>query len=722
MNQSKFELALNQTKSSDWEAFEKLCSSFLANEHPSMRTMASPSGDGGRDSQLFNPDNINIICSQYSVSADWEAKIKKTLKRLKDGFPDVTVLIYMTNQEIGAKADDIRKECLQNRIFLDVRDKNWFLDRWCQDDLKANAALEYFEKIGRRYLEDQNVVDKFVSPLSTDESKAALVYLGLQWEDSNTDKGLTKLSFEALLRVALRNSTSENRMTKQEIYEKIYSLLPSHDKSIISSYIDSAINRLGKTVIKHFDSDNTYHLSHEERTKLDEALSLNLNQKQIFDDKIKSVLVSIDDKLSDELIALFSDILKNIIYLSLIKSGENFASSVSNGIVKKLEKSQIDSIIYEEISKKSTLLKSYQGQPSEILNRAFELVLGSSDDCVRKHLKVLSDTYTLFSFLRETPDVQKLTKKIFSFGKIWLDTTLVLPILADDLIEDKSNIVFSSIIKNLTSSGVKLYISTGTVNEVLNHIKLCIKCSRSSTLWNGRVPFLFNKYMQSGRNRKDFEDWVKKFREFERPEEDIKEYLKLEHGIEYSDLEMDYNTASDKDKYNLEKLWREAHQQRRSNGLSLSESEAIEILIKNDVISYLGILQKRNKESNSELGYQNWWLTTDSTAWSISKTYKEKSSPLMSLDFIVQNLSFGPMKNKINRSNETLLPVLLDMDIYQVVPVEIINLAERVREENSNEKEFIIRRRVRDACDKARRKIGAYSFQNLDSLADIKII
>ncbi|PRE23712.1 hypothetical protein C6P79_21170 [Burkholderia multivorans] len=81
----------------------------------------------------------------------------------------------------------------------------------------------------------------------------------------------------------------------------------------------------------------------------------------------------------------------------------------------------------------------------------------------------------------------------------------------------------------------------------------------------------------------------------------------------------------------------------------------------------------------------------------------------MSLDFVVQNMSFGPNKNLLTRSDEQLLPVLLDFEISQVVPPEVLKVADEVRAQNEDQPEYVIRRKVRDACDRARRQIGDYT-------------
>ena len=160
--------------------------------------MASPSGDGGRDSELFCPEGEPFIAAQYSVATDWRAKIRRTADRLNEQFPGVRILLYFSNQQIGGQADDLKRELLKRRMALDVRDRNWFIERASSNEVRENAAEELIDRIARPYLEGEQIINKPSSPLSSGEARAALLYLGLQWEDDMADKGLTKLSFEFL--------------------------------------------------------------------------------------------------------------------------------------------------------------------------------------------------------------------------------------------------------------------------------------------------------------------------------------------------------------------------------------------------------------------------------------------------------------------------------------------------------------------------------------------
>ena len=60
-------------------------------------------------------------------------------------FPTVRLLIYLTNQQIGGQADDVKKSLLEDGRSLDVRDLNWFLERAEIGEARQNAAEQLIE-------------------------------------------------------------------------------------------------------------------------------------------------------------------------------------------------------------------------------------------------------------------------------------------------------------------------------------------------------------------------------------------------------------------------------------------------------------------------------------------------------------------------------------------------------------------------------------------------
>ena len=91
-------------------------------------------------------------------------------------------------------------------------------------------------------------------------------------------------------------------------------------------------------------------------------------------------------------------------------------------------------------------------------------ILSSSSEAIQEYLKILADAYTLMAFLRETPDVQSAVQKIFSYGEIWLDTSLILPLLAEELFREGEG-KFQQILKVATDAGLKFFVTSGVLGR-----------------------------------------------------------------------------------------------------------------------------------------------------------------------------------------------------------------------------------------------------------------
>ncbi len=677
--------------------------------------MASPSGDGGRDSELFSSTGAPLVALQYSVAGNWKRKISLTLARVKESFPNIRILIYATNKKIGADGDMVKAECLRDGISLDIRDFSWFSERMNFDDLKFSAAKAFIQVIALPLLEGQKIIEKNRPSLTTMESKAALTYLAMQWEDEQTDKGLSKVVYEALVLSALRNTDSDNRLSRSEIHGIIFGYLTSSLESEVERQVESALKRLTKRKIRHWPADDEYCLTHDEVLRLQKLLLQAQNEETEFHrevEKLTAIEIREDVPEADEMLQDYLCRIVRVLDSFLLKAGEVFASSVTSGEVNSIDKDLLYSTVYSDLTKHPDSVADLTTFPDVALNVVARLCI-SSNPHVRSHLRKVSDSYTLFAFLRETPDVQKATKKIFGYGKIWLDTTIVLPLLVESFWGDQENGRYSSATSNLVKAGVELRVTDGVVQELLSHIRIsqaCASCNPSE--WQGRVPYLYHSFIQAGYAPASFRSEVERFRGEARPDDDISDYLLSCHGIKVESLEVAAREVEEELRHATERLWREAHGARRnSSDESAGLGGTTEILIRHDVENYLGIISLRRNEQSSELGYKHWWLTTDSVAWKIRSRLKSElrinpSSPLMSLDFLLNSLSFGPARSKLDRTHEQLLPVLLDLDFSAHSPNELLEIADRVRKENGDLPEYLIKRKIRDACDRLKGQFG----------------
>lgn len=138
IDRARFQVALERIDPAQWRLFEQLGLVFLSEEYPSLRPVAATSGDGGQDAILFRSDDAPEVTLQFTVRADWARKIEQTCTRLKETAPETQVLIYGTSRLIGPEGNKTRKSVRERYgVFLDIRDREWFLRGPCVVSLPA---------------------------------------------------------------------------------------------------------------------------------------------------------------------------------------------------------------------------------------------------------------------------------------------------------------------------------------------------------------------------------------------------------------------------------------------------------------------------------------------------------------------------------------------------------------------------------------------------------
>lgn len=641
MSAERFELALKLLKPAQWEQFEQLASRFLSADFPDLRTTASPSGDEGRDAELFSPSGIPTVLVQYSVAADWRSKILRTAKRLVETRPDTRVLIYASNQVIGASADTLKSDILKKFGFLlDVRDRNWFLERQYARPVQEAAAEQLIRAIAEPYLRTETRAPQRAAVLSGDEAHSALVYLEMQWEDQGREKGLTKLAFESLVLSAVRETDQQHRIPRARVRETVRSLLPSHPSATVDMYTDSALARLSKNKLRHWKDSDEFALASDEAARLRQRIAevqakdarLLEEIRRLLIEALPAHIVVEEEVITDLLLRV-----KRVLEKFLLTRGERLSASLNTGSFENLGYEAIEDIIIRDLAE-NVDRSDLKGHVAALTGSTVRALLLSPTQAVQSHLRSLADTYTLFSFLSETPDVQKVVSKMFSHGEIWFDTSFLLPVLLEELLPERER-RYTAMVAAANEAGLSLRISPGILEELETHMYNSLLCARMRPgEWKGNVPFLLSGYTLAGGSTSTFAGWVDQFRGDHRPEDDLAEYLSEVHNIVLTELEEEMDKAPRDLVYPIDSAWRRAHEARRR--FTERDSMTQDRLIRHDVETFVGVIQRRSLERDSPFGYTSWLITFDRSAEDVVKQLradlgaKAPSSPLMSADFL----------------------------------------------------------------------------------------
>ena len=720
ISSERFEKALTELPSAQWRLFERLANVFLASEFTALRPVADPSGDGGADALLFALEDDPTTLVQYSVRKDWKAKISETCKRLQTTFPKTRVLIFVTNRVMGSDIASERKRVRKNwGIHLDPRDQEWLVSQRNATQANSQEAEQLATHVVDPLLSSSGLIERQAQALDDLEAKAAFVHLGLQWADESKEKGLTKVCFEAIVRSVLRGTASDHRMSRNQIVEGIAGILPGHPREILKVQIDGALKRLNKKFIRHWMNLDEFCLTWEERTRLESRVTelsalddrLRGNLSQAISISLDEAGISIGQRELEEVVTVSRSVLERI----LLERGEAFAVAVTRG--------RHDDIRFNDIEAVIDKVALQIGHPVHI---ATELLAGivqglflDPPDDIRTYLRGMSDTYTLFAFLRETPDVQSAIVKIFSDADIWLDTSVVLPLLAEELLDVPAR-NHTSLIAAAREAGLRIFITDGVLEELVTHVRRCASYFKALTNGvgaRGEPPFLFGVYRLSGRDSNGFNAWLENFSGSD-PETDLLEYLDEEHGILPRDLTEFSNQADTELRAMVAEVWHKSRdrkdQRLASLGLPAMDTTTRARLIDHDVENYVGIVKLREVrgERRSAYGYRSWWLTLDGTAFRVHDSLKESmegavpSSPAISPDFMINYLSIGPIRSKLSRRSESMLPLMLNMHALDAVPPDLIALADDLRNDLAGLQPRVVRRKIRETLEDARKLLG----------------
>jgi hypothetical protein len=683
--------------------------------------MAAASGDEGMDAMLFQPTDDPEVALQFSVRQDWDNKITETCKRLQDTAPGTRVLVFATNQQVGPKINKLRRTIRTKfEMFIDVRDKEWFLTQ-----RNASAAVEaeaesFCQLIADPLLSGATAIERQAHALDDLEAKAAFVYLGLQWEDDVRDKGLTKLCFEAIVRAVLRDTTPDNRMTRDNIKQQVAALLPAHPAGVRDAQVDGALKRLAKVYIRHYQKIDEFCLTWTERVRLAERLA----EMDVLDSALRAELENMLNRVAqEEGVELPGELLNSTVERSravleriLLDRGEAFAETVTHDREVMLRFEDIEATVYKDLTVNPT-----KGMEPRVVAATLSSLLAEPPEGIRKYLRSLADTYTLFAFMRETPDVQSAVVKIFADGDIWLDTSVVLPLLAEDLLDLPAR-SHSAMLSAVRESGSRLYVTEGVIEEVTFHIKRSrgyFRARIEQRDLRGEEPFLLNCYSLSGRDPSDFERWLETFCGDARPEDDVIDYLEDMFGIEVFALAELADQEDPALRAQVAEVWHEARDERDRRlavlGIPPTDLATRNRLVAHDVENYVGVIARRRVrgERRSAFGYKSWWLTLDGTAFRIHKELvgrlkdKPPASPAISPDFMLNYLAVGPVRARLSRKTEETLPLMLNMSILDAVPKDLLDLADVLRKELVGLPARVVRRKIRDTLDEARVILGA---------------
>ena len=532
------------------------------------------------------------------------------------------------------------------------------------------------------------------------------------------------------MRSVLRDTDPDNRISRAEVKRHVATLLPAQHGETRDRQVDGALKRLAKVYIRHHQKVDEFCLTWEERKRLAARLAVVERRNNALDRELRAMVSRLAEEDGAELVpeGLEEAVsrCRSVLERVLLDRGEVFAEAVIHDRGTGIRFEDVEAVVYADFvaNPSKTLV-----EPRVVAAAVISLMADPPDD-VRSYLRNLADTYTLFAFMRETPDVQSAVVKIFAEGDIWLDASVVLPLFAEDLLDEASR-SHGLMLGAAREAGLRLYVTPGVIEELATHVTRSYGYYAALARGDayGSEPFLLSAWRLSGSSQ-EFASWLETFCGAQRKEDDIADYLTDEFGIHEQSLEDHLAKADAELVAQVGEIWYEARDRkdevRAKHGLPRMDAGTRALLVAHDVENYVGVQMRRQAkgERRSAFGFKSWWLTLDGTAFRIARELEDRlgrrpePSPAISPDFMLNYLAIGPVRARLRRKTEEALPLMLNMSILDAVPKDLLELSDALRKELADLKPRVVRRKIRDTLDEARLLMGEHARAGAEGLTE----
>lgn len=582
------------------------------------------------------------------------------------------------------------------------------------DRNREGAAEALAQKFVDPLLPSREVDRSLVMGLDSDDAKVALLFLEMQVRDTARSLGLTKASYDTLTLAALRDTNTAKRMSRDEIYTRVQCFLPSHPPAQIRMKIDASLKRLAQKAIRYRKDKDEFHLLDSEISRVSSSIARIDALRRDFEADLLSVLGSTQG-LTISKPQLFVEKARKVLEVYFLRKGDDFARAAVASEVHKVDETTLKDVALSIVNNNIGVT----GRPSvEIILSVINTLISTASEATSAYLRLLLESYTLFAFLAATPDVQKATRSMFGNGEIWLDTSILLPLLSETAMPEDER-PFTEMFKQVSNAGLKLYVTQGVLQEVERHINRS-KAYCHSLNWTGSVPFLYSVYAITGGNQAGFAQWLENFVGEHDPVQDIADYLAHDHHI-ILESAAKHERVPPHLADAIRQAWQDVHIERRGH----TDMHQLLRLASHDAETYLHVLSSRiDQRGKAPLGYTHWWLTLDSKARGImdrvdvSLRPDISIGPVLSIDYLIRYLAFGPSRDRVDVTGAALAKVYSEA-LIEPIPNELMALVTELRAQHVDLSENIMQRRIRDTLNYERSRVGTIDEGGLISPIDL---
>ncbi|WP_018430111.1 hypothetical protein [Hoeflea sp. 108] len=678
------ELALERVSSGD---FEKFAQAFYGAIQGTNYVPLGGTHDGGAegfDVQAVFGDDRPERFMQASITADSRAKIRGTIKRIREFGRNITSLIYVTS--VVVPRIDAEEELLSEEtgVLVRIRDAK-YISAHVNDSLQTIQAFKSFVAHHLYYLREiggaENIGENPKLP-----SRSLCVFLGQELERRRGNTELLEAVTDSLILWSLEGTDPDKGifMNRDEILKKVEAALPSA-ADFIRGVIDDRLERLSAKEntsgreIRRYRKEKRYCLPFETRQIVEkeneEDEFLRTSVSEVFRSRIAAMLRPDD---APEVVLHAVRACHRALELTFETQGLEMAYFVSGDEPEGFVPPAISDNLHDAMA--SLGISGDLGvRAAELAYYVLRATIYDSSEEERIYLGKMSRTYILMFLLRNDPKIVEYFRTMSSDLILYIGTDIIIRSISEYYLLEKDQSTIRTL-EILRAAGANLVITERCVEEVWTHLKATsaeyenhyaeLEPYVSFDLARNIDRILIRAYyyarLSPDRNVKRPAGWRSYIGNYcdykslhrEKGREEIREYLIKRFGFEYeSDKQMMDGVDSDA----LIDLSKKILNERRQKNAREKE----ERLAENDAMHVLRVYARRlaggERNYSNPFGFKTWWLTQDASVRRATGMHvaMKGSRFMMRPEFLLHFIALSPSADKVRKSFETVFPTLL---------------------------------------------------------------
>ena len=680
----------------DGLAFEKFAGAFMAALIGVSYVPLGGTADGGADGleEVFGTANASHF-SQFTRQEDHRAKVRHTIKRLREVGRTPRRLTYVTSRVIPLLDQEEELLASELDIGLTIRDRPFLVAQVNRNEQTIAAFTSYIATFVGNLLKVG--ATELFSGLSSEQLRSAVVFLSQELANRKGTVPLNEKIVDSLIIWSLRDTDPAKKklMTRDQMLEAIVEVLPA-SKRVVTGILDRRISELSSRShpagrqINVYRAEKSYCLPFETRQTVQEENAADVGMKTDvlagFIGKAVTAAQTLDYQDVD------ADLVGAIALTALEKGFQQQGLIIASWVADRdsANPSSLSEIVAETIRERGKhgdlALKTLT-----VTMAVIRLAFTASSESERRLFNRWSKTYALLFSLQNEPKIVEWIKGGSSSFNLYIGSDVLIRALSEQYLAKEDQLA-SNALEILHVAGSKLVLAEPVADEIWTHIKASDHEFRNH--YSSQESYLTLELAQSC-SRILIQTYLyarmKPVEGVRRPGgwrsflDGILPYETLHTGLGKSLLiqylcakfRMSYESSADLQKLvDPEQLEALAE---RFTPLKQHKGESAATLARNDAMMVLSVYGKRaglhEEHKPNPFGYRTWWLTNES---SIRKMTSEMVSRkgvgyMMTPDFIMQYVALNPNLDSVVQSYARIFPSTLGISMGANVPDDLLH-------------------------------------------------